>query len=159
MSKILNSSIGENQGSSLKKKVLNSSVSENQGSSLKKKVLIIEDEKILGEMYRDKFIQSGFDVKLVDSTEEGIKIIKKERFDLVLLDILLPEANGIQFLKKLKEISEAAAIPVVAFSNYDDPETKQEAAKLGVKDYLIKTNYTPQEIIEKIRGYLNGKDN
>jgi len=119
-----------------------------------KKILLIEDERILGEMYRDKFTQAGFDVVLVDTAEEGIKIDKKERFDLILLDILLPKANGIQFLKKLKEIPEVSGIPVVAFSNYDDPETKKQAFKLGVKDYLIKTGYTPQEIVKKIKEYL-----
>jgi DNA-binding response OmpR family regulator len=118
------------------------------------KILIVEDEKILGEMYRDKFTQARFDVVWVESAEAGIRIIKKEKFDLVLLDILLPKANGIQFLKKLKVIPEVAGVPVVAFSNYDDPETKREAAKLGVKDYLIKTSYTPQEIIEKVKEYL-----
>lgn len=122
-----------------------------------KKILIIEDEKILGEMYLDKFTRAGLNVKLVDSTEKGIEILGKEKFDLILLDILLPEANGIQFLKELKKIPEASKTPVVAFSNYDDPETKKQAAKLGVKNYLIKTNYTPQEIIKKIKTYLNLK--
>ena len=120
-----------------------------------KKILLIEDEKILGEMYQDKFNRAGFDVKLIDSVKKATEAVEKERFDLILLDILLPEANGIQFLKKLREIPEASATPVVAFSNYDDPETKKQALKLGVKEYLIKTNYTPQEIIKKIKEYLS----
>jgi len=119
-----------------------------------KKILLIEDEKILREMYIEKLNKEGFDVRWANSAEEGIKIVKEENFDLILLDILLPQANGIQFLKEIKKIPQKSEIPIVAFSNYDDAKTKKEAAALGVKEYLIKTNYTPKEIIEKIKKYL-----
>jgi len=119
-----------------------------------KKILIIEDEKILAEMYRDKFTQAGLKVYLAFDSKEGLALAKKEKPDLIILDILLPKENGIVFLTWLRKDSEISSIPVVAFSNYDDPETKRQAAKLGAKDYLIKTSYTPQEIVEKIREYL-----
>jgi len=119
-----------------------------------KKILIIEDEKILAEMYRDKFTQAGLKVYLAFDSKEGLALAKKEKPDLIILDILLPKENGIVFLTWLRKDSEISSIPVVAFSNYDDPATKRQAAKLGVKDYLIKTSYTPQEIVEKIREYL-----
>ena len=119
-----------------------------------KKILLIEDEKILAEMYREKFSQAGFKVFLALEAKEGIKLAKKEGPDLIVLDILLPRENGIVFLNWLRKDQEIASIPVVAFSNYDDPATKREAAKLGVKEYLIKTSYTPQEIVEKIKNYL-----
>jgi len=120
-----------------------------------KKILIIEDEKVLAEMYRDKFTRAGFEVILAFDSEEGIILAKKEKPDLIVLDILLPKENGITFLTWLRKEPEIFSIPVVAFSNYDDPETKRQAVKLGVKDYLIKTNYTPQEIINKVKNYLN----
>jgi len=119
-----------------------------------KKILLIEDEKILAEMYRDKFTQAGFEVILVFDSKEGLEKAKKEKPDLIVLDILLPKENGITFLTWLRKESEISSIPVVAFSNYDDPETKKQAVKLGVKDYLIKTNYTPQEIVKKVKTYL-----
>ncbi len=119
-----------------------------------KKILIIEDERILREMYYDKFVQAGFDIVLANSTEEGIKILSKTKPDLILLDILLPKANGIKFLTKLRKKPEFNSLPVVAFSNFDSPETKKAAFELGVKDYLIKTNFTPKEIIDKIKNYL-----
>ena len=119
-----------------------------------KKILIIEDEKILAEMYRDKFTQAGLKVYLAFDSKEGLALAKKEKPDLIILDILLPKENGIVFLTWLRKDSEISSIPVVAFSNYDDPETKRQAAKLGAKDYLIKTSYTPQEIVEKIKEYL-----
>lgn len=119
-----------------------------------KKILIVEDEKILGEMYRDKFIQAGLDVVWTGSAEEGLEYLSKDKPDLILLDILLPRDNGINFLNKLRKEKKFDHIPIIAFSNYDDPATKKEALLLGVKEYLIKTDYTPQGIIEKVKKYL-----
>lgn len=118
------------------------------------KILIVEDEKLLVEMYRDKLLQEGFEVVLAYSAEEGIEAALKEKPDLILLDILLPRANGIGFLKKLRENPKTASMTVVAFSNYDDPKARKEALELGAKEYLIKTNYTPPEIVAKIKKYL-----
>ena len=119
-----------------------------------KKILIVEDEKILAEIYRDKFIEAGFKVSATFEAKEGLKLAKKEKPDLIVLDILLPRENGVYFLTELKNDLEISSIPVVVFSNFDDPETKRTALRLGVKDYLIKTNYTPKEIVAKIKNYL-----
>ena len=120
-----------------------------------KKILLIEDEKILAEMYQDKFIKAGFEILLAFDSKEGLEMAKKERPDLIILDILLPRENGITFLKWLRNEPKVSSMIVVAFSNFDDPKIKIEAANLGVKDYLIKTDYTPQEFIKKIKGYLD----
>jgi len=122
------------------------------------KILVVEDEKLLSEMYEDKFSQSGFLVVMANSAEEGFKLLEKERPDLILLDILLPQENGIQFLKRIKDIPEISKIPVIVFSNYDDPETKKKAFDLGARDYLIKTNFTPTEIVGKIKNFLDKLD-
>jgi two-component system alkaline phosphatase synthesis response regulator PhoP len=119
-----------------------------------KKILIIEDEKLLAGMYKEKLEMEGFEVVLAFDVKEGIEMAKKEKPDLILLDILLPGENGVSFLKRQKEEKEISEIPVIAFSNYDNPETKKEAKELGIKEYLIKTNHTPSEIIEKIKKYL-----
>jgi len=119
-----------------------------------KKILIIEDEEILAEMYRDRFKQAGFKVAMASSAEEGLEAALKEKPDLILLDILLPRENGIGFLEKLRKNPKTASLRVVAFSNYDDPLTKKKAYELGVREYLIKTNYTPQEVVQKIKKHL-----
>ncbi|GAI38858.1 unnamed protein product, partial [marine sediment metagenome] len=108
-----------------------------------KKILIIEDEKILVEMYKNKLERNNFQVISAFSSEEGIEILKREKPDLVILDILLPRENGISFLEKIKKIRAISKIPVIVFSNYDDPVTRKEAMNLGVEDYLIKTQFTP----------------
>ncbi|MBZ1345257.1 MAG: response regulator [Candidatus Nealsonbacteria bacterium] len=83
-----------------------------------------------------------------------ILIIEDEKPDLILLDILLPKENGIFFLKKWREKEEFSLTPIIAFSNYDDQETKKEAFQFGVKTYLIKTSLTPKELVEIIKNYL-----
>jgi DNA-binding response OmpR family regulator len=119
-----------------------------------KKILLIEDEKMLKEMYTLKFSQEGFEVISVISAEEGLELAKKEKPDLIILDILLPRKNGVFFLKEKNKDPEISQIPIVALSNYDHPETRKEALELGIKDYLIKTDYTPKEIVKKIKKYL-----
>lgn len=118
------------------------------------KILIVEDEQMLIEMYEEKFTQEGFEVDTARSAEQGLEMLKRGAPDLVLLDILLPKGSGIYFLKQMKK-TDFASIPVVAFSNYNDPETKHQAKQLGVEDYLIKTDYTPDEVIEKVKDTLN----
>jgi DNA-binding response OmpR family regulator len=122
-----------------------------------KKILIVEDEKILAEMYEESFRQHGFDVSVASSAEQGITVAKREKPDIVLLDILLPVGNGIAFLRAKSNDPAIALIPVVVFSNYDDPETKREASELGALDYLLKTSFTPQQIIERVEQFLTSQ--
>lgn len=120
----------------------------------KPSILIVEDEKVLAEMYLDKFTQAGYQVYLAFTAEDGIEIAQEKKPDLVLLDILLPRANGVEFLRQIRDVKKIASTPVVAFSNYDDPKARAEAKSFGAKEYLLKTDYTPSEIIKKIKEYL-----
>jgi DNA-binding response OmpR family regulator len=119
-----------------------------------KTILIVEDEKLLSEMYEDVFEKEGFYVKVAATGKEAIAITKETKPDFVLLDILLPEENGIYYLQQKKKDPDIANISVMAFSNFDDPYIKKNALKLGAKDYLIKTNYTPQEVVDKVKIHL-----
>ena len=120
-----------------------------------KKILLIEDEKVLAEMYQEKLSESGFEVIWTTEAKDGLELARKEKPDMVLLDILLPRENGVFFLNQLRKDPQISSIPVMVFSNYDDPETKKLAFELRVKDYLIKTNYTPSEIVAKIKQLLS----
>lgn len=119
-----------------------------------KKILLIEDERMLAKMYQEKFSEAGFEVVLFYDSEGALELVKNEKPDLIVLDILLPRENGITFLQRLKNDPETSLVSVVAFSNYDDPKTKEEAIRLGAVDYLIKTDFTPQELIERIKIYI-----
>ena len=118
------------------------------------KILLVEDEKLLTDMYKEKLAQAGFEVILAFSAEEGVKLIKKEKIDLVILDILLPKENGLFFLREQKTNPEISSIPVVIFSNYDDVDFKKQAKELGAEAYLIKTNITPAELVGRIEECL-----
>lgn len=124
------------------------------GKFMTKKILLIEDEKVLAEMYQEKLTEAGFEVIWTMEAKDGLELARKEKPDLVLLDILLLRENGVFFLNQLRKDPQISSIPVVVFSNYDDPETKKKSAKLGAEEYLIKTDYTPHEIVEKIKEYL-----
>ncbi|PIR90401.1 response regulator [bacterium (Candidatus Gribaldobacteria) CG10_big_fil_rev_8_21_14_0_10_33_41] len=119
-----------------------------------KKILIIEDEKILSSMYKEKFEMEGFEIFEAKDVIDGLKLAKKEKPDLVILDILLPGENGLSFLKAQKNEPSISKIPIIVFSNLDDPKTKEKADELGAKKYLIKANYEPRELVKIIKKYL-----
>lgn len=122
--------------------------------SKRKKILIVEDEELLLEMYQEVFEKEGFDVVKATTGQEAVNVAIAEKPNFVLLDILLPGDNGIYFLEQRKLQPALASIPVIAFSNFDDPNIKKNAFRLGIQDYLIKTNYTPQEIVKKVEKYF-----
>ena len=118
------------------------------------KLLIVEDEPILREMYSQIFSEEGLDVSAAETAEEGLIMAEQEMPDLIMLDILLPNASGNEMLKELRQNPKIANIKVVAFSNFDDKTAIAIAKSLDILDYLIKTDFTPQEIVEKIKSYL-----
>jgi len=118
-----------------------------------KKILLIEDEPLLVEIYSKKFTELGAEVLSVKSAEEGKEMLAKEtNIDLIILDILLPRKDGISFLKEIRK--EGKKTPVIILSNLEDKKLLQQAKRLKVKEYLLKANYTPSQIIEKIKNYL-----
>lgn len=120
-----------------------------------KKLLIVEDESILRNMYTERFsMQDDIEVISAKSVEEGFSLAKKEKPDLILLDILFPQGNGIDLLEKIRKDMAIKDIKVLTFSNYDEPDTKKRAMQLGSIDYLIKTNYTPNQITAIIQNIL-----
>lgn len=118
-----------------------------------KKVLLIEDEPALVDLYKAKFSKEGFNVISALDSESGLQMARMEKPDFIILDILLPVRNGIAFLKKLRTEPEIAKIPVFVFSCFDEQEIKNQAFGLGVEDYMLKTKYTPDQLVEKIKAY------
>ena len=116
------------------------------------KILLVEDEKLLREMYANKFKKEGIEVLKAKDANEAFSILKTITPDLVLLDVLMPRESGIEALKRIKEVYKN--LKVVVFSNLDDPNAKKKVKALKGEDYLIKTNFTPQELIKKIKTYL-----
>ena len=119
-----------------------------------KKILIVEDDKFLRDLISQKLAKEGYEVDEAVDGEEGVKMIKEVKPDLVLLDLILPGINGFEVLVKMKEDSSTSSIPVIILSNLGQKEDVEKGLKLGAVDYLIKAHFTPGEIIDKIRAVL-----
>ncbi len=118
------------------------------------KILIIEDDKFLRELIAQKLIKEGYDISEAIDGEEGVKKIKEEKPDLILLDLILPGIDGFEVLSKVREDPDMVKIPVIILSNLGQKEDVERGLKLGAVDYLIKAHFTPGEIIEKIKNVL-----
>lgn len=116
-----------------------------------KKILLIEDEEIMIKLLQKKLTQEGYDVSTSKNGRQGLEMIKKEKPDSILLDIIMPEMGGFEVMEKLKEDNELRKIPVIIISNSGQPVELDRAKKLGVKDWLIKTEFDPMEVIEKVK--------
>ncbi|MCX6763060.1 MAG: response regulator [Candidatus Moranbacteria bacterium] len=116
----------------------------------KKKILIVEDDNFVAEVYLAKLSEMGYETALAQNGEEGLAELKKGKVDLILLDILMPIMNGIEMLKEVKKNEEWKSIPVILLTNIGEKESIQKVRELGVKNYLIKSHFTPAEVIEKI---------
>ena len=119
-----------------------------------KKILIIEDDKFLRELIGQKLLKEGYDIVEAVDGEKGIKSIKDEKPDLILLDLILPGMDGFEVLTKIKEDSKIAQIPVIILSNLGQKDDIEKGLKIGAVDYLIKAHFTPGEIIDKIKVIL-----
>lgn len=118
---------------------------------MQKKILIIEDDDFFRGLIGKKLLFEEFDVYMASNGEEGISKLKEHKPDLVLLDMLLPSMDGFEVLTKIKEDSTTVAIPVIIASNLVEKEDVDRALKMGAVDYMIKSQYTPEMIIEKVK--------
>ena len=115
------------------------------------KILIIEDDKFLRELIVRKLIQEKFEIFEAIDGEEGLKKMKEAKPDLVLLDLILPNMDGFEVLRRMKEDISLAQVPVFILSNLGQRKDIEKGLKLGAVDYLVKAHFTPNEIIEKIK--------
>lgn len=118
------------------------------------KVVIIEDDSYILDMYKIKFESSNFEVVSANNGAEGLKILKKKKPDIILLDIIMPKMDGFSVLKAIKNNIATAKIPVVLLTNLGQREDIEKGFELGAASYIIKAHFTPSEIVRKIREIL-----
>lgn len=119
-----------------------------------KTILFIEDESALQKTFGDVLKQEGYKIIPALDGEEGLRLAKKERPDLILLDLVLPKTHGFDVLKKLKEGEETKDIPVIVLTNLEGVEEVDRAIELGATTYLVKAQYSLEEVVEKINKAL-----
>ena len=121
-----------------------------------KKILIIEDDVFLGDVLVQKLKGEGFEAILSRDGKEGYQKIKESKPDLILLDIILPTMNGYEILEAKQKDPSISGIPVIIISNSGQPVEINRALTLGVKDYLVKAQFDPEEVLVKVRLQLQG---
>jgi CheY-like chemotaxis protein len=119
-----------------------------------KKILLIEDEEILINLLNKKLIQEDYEVSIARNGLEGLKKMKEIKPDLILLDIIMPKMGGIEVMEEIQKDEELKKIPIIIISNSGQPVEINRIQKLGAKDWLIKTEFDPQEVVDKIKKYI-----
>ena len=120
-----------------------------------KKILLIEDDQFISDIYTTKLKSSGFEVEGASDVQEGIQKLKQSRFDLVLLDLILPNENGWTLFSEIQKDDTLRDLKIIVCSNLSQKEDIDKAIKMGAIKYLIKANYTPSEIVEEVKKTLS----
>jgi DNA-binding response OmpR family regulator len=119
------------------------------------KILIVEDDQIVANIYRNKFSVEGFQVEIAHDGMAGLDMLRTFRPDAVILDLMLPKMTGVELMKKIRSEPDFQRLPVIVFSNTYLTNMVQEAWKAGATKCLSKANCTPKQVIEVVRGALS----
>lgn len=122
-------------------------------------ILIVEDDTLIIKLLEKKFIQKNFKACKAMDAQQAYEILKTQKIDLILLDIILPGMDGITFLKELKENDNYKNIPVIIISNLGQLEEVDKGRNAGANDYIIKASASPVDIVTKVEALLNKLNN
>ena len=117
---------------------------------MSKRILIVEDELPIAELEKDYLELSGFEVVICSDGTEGMKMATTEKFDMVILDLMLPGMDGFEICKKIRETSE---IPVMMVSAKKEDIDKIRGLGLGANDYMTKP-FSPSELVARVKAHL-----
>lgn len=121
---------------------------------MRKIVLLVEDDPFLMDIYNTKLEKEGFEVKIAENGEKALKILGKEKLDLLILDIVLPKIDGWEILEKIKKDRELKNLPVIVLSNLGQKAEVEKGLRSGAVKYLIKAHFTPAEVVNEIKKIL-----
>lgn len=121
------------------------------------KILIVEDDRYISKMYQLKLSLDGFDVQVAENGRIGIERLKEFHPDIVLTDILMPELDGFEVIKTMKADAEFSTTPILIMSNLGQEDHIQKGLNLGAVGYIVKSQYTPSKVVDKIKETLAGK--
>lgn len=117
-------------------------------------ILIVEDEQFLSEMYRTKFESLGYKVLTAETGEDGMKKMREARPTIVLLDVIMPVMDGYEVLRRVRADKQLRDQLIVVFSNLGQDEEVTKGMQMGADAYLVKSNLTPAQLVEKIEQVL-----
>ena len=116
-----------------------------------KKILVVEDEKPLNEVLRKALLHAGFETDPAYDGESALQMLSQNKYDLVLLDILLPKLSGIDVMTEMSKRRDLT--PVIAVTNLGREESKKEIMSLGAKEYLVKSETPIAEIVKLVQNF------
>lgn len=119
------------------------------------KIAIIEDDPTISQMYRMKFEADGFDVRLAANGEIGVKLVEEFQPDIILLDLQMPEMDGVTALKAIRSHDWGKSIPVIILTNLGEEEASNELKDLNIHSYIVKANLTPRQVVERVKSAVN----
>lgn len=119
-----------------------------------KKILVVEDDRFLSKVYSKKLTKEGYDVSLAVEGSEAVRKVKEELPNLILLDLILPGKSGFEVLAEIKSDAKTSKIPVVILSNLGQEEDIRRGKELGAKDYLVKSNMSINEVVDKVKEHI-----
>lgn len=120
------------------------------------KILIVEDDRYISKMYQLKLSLDGFDVQVADNGRIGIEKAKELVPDIILTDILMPEVDGFEVIRVIKNDPTLKNIPILIMSNLGQEDHIQKGLQLGALGYIVKSQYTPSKVVDKIKEVLSG---
>lgn len=120
-----------------------------------KKILLIEDEDFIRDLYKRQFEKAGFVVDGFAKGKEGLVASTQTMYDLLLLDIMLPDINGMEILKQVKQNPVTKNLPVVMLTNLGQDSIIKEGFTLGAEGYLIKASFTPDQVVQEATNILD----
>jgi len=121
---------------------------------MSKKILILEDELVISDLLTKKFSSEGYLVKTAQNGEEGMDLMLQETPDLVLTDVVMPQKDGFAVIEEMKQNQALRSVPIIIISNSGQPVEIDRAKELGVSDWIIKTEFDLQEIVEKVKNKI-----
>lgn len=120
-------------------------------------VLLAEDDNFVSDIYNLKLQKEGFQVILAQDGREAIKYLETEVPDIIMLDIMMPYADGMDVLAAIQKDEHLKHIPILMLTNLSDRENIDRAMSMGASDYLIKAHFTPSEVVQKVRELIKQK--
>lgn len=129
----------------------------NEGKDIKTgsyAVLVVEDDKFLRDLLTLKLKKEGFKVEEAVDGDEGLAKVRSSRPSIIILDLIIPGKDGFAFLQDLKKDPKTASVPVIVLSNLGQREDIERAKSLGARDYMVKAQLTPIEVVERIKAAL-----
>lgn len=118
------------------------------------KILVIEDDSFLQSLEASKLTKEGFEVITAGTGDEGLAKINEPGVSLILLDLMLPNFDGFDILKKVREQETTKTLPVIVFSNLSENSAIEKAETLGASKFMVKSNFTLEELVIEIKNIL-----